>query len=569
MRTLTVVATIVIVSLLLAACTPPAPTAAPAKPAGAATAAPAAPSAAAAATKPAGTSSAPGGASPAPTPAPAAKIKRGGTLVYARTGDTNSWDPILQTSGDQLHELPISETLLRYHELDESTGKSEYRGELAESWQIVDPLTVVFKLRKGVKFQDGTDFNATAAKWTLDRAKNHPKSGAKVWAAFIKSVDVVDDATLRINLGYTSALLFPNLTRASGGSASSWSQMMSPAAAAKQGDSFDTQPVGTGPVMITQWARDDKATFKKWEGYWMKGADGQSLPYYDALTARVIPDPAALLSEMRAGSVHITQSAEPFMFPTIKTSPDLVLRSFPWAPWRIVFGLNQHKPPFKDNVKLRQAVQYGLDRKSLADATGFGEFLPNYYVLWSPDFPGWDESMPKYDFQPEKAKQLLKEAGYPDGLDFSFIVPTSAMQRQPGEIMQAQWAKVGLRARVDMMESIAARSKQKALDFESMITGMSPSLDAAHYERMYKCEGAANWSTYCNSELDKCLEEGQGTFDVNKRAETYKRCWKIVYEDALVGGVVLRPFFVLYNKTLKGLRYQSYAMDLREVWVDK
>jgi ABC-type transport system substrate-binding protein len=257
------------------------------------------------------------------------------------------------------------------------------------------------------------------------------------------------------------------------------------------------------------------------------------------------------------------------MFATIKSNPDLVLRSMPTAPWRIVFGLNQHRPPFKDNLKLRQALQFAIDRKAIADATGFGEFQPNYYVLSAPGFPGWDESLPRYDYQPEKAKQLLKEAGYPDGIDFGFIVPTSSMQRQPGEMIQAQLTKIGLRARMDVMESIAARSKQKALEFDSMITGMSPSLDMAHYERMYKCDGAANWSTYCNAELDKCLEEGQGTFDFDKRAETYKRCWKIIYEDALVGGAVLRPFFVLYNKTLKGLRYQSYAMDLREVWIDK
>jgi peptide/nickel transport system substrate-binding protein len=557
--------TVVVILSFLLACAAVSPTTAPTKPAApaVATAAPApavATSAPAAATKP---------AAAAPTAAPVAKVKRGGTLIYARNGDTNSWDPILQTSGDQLHELPLSETLLRYHELDETTGKSEYRGELAESWQIVDPLTIVFKLRQGVKFHDGTNFNAEAAKWVIDRAKTHPKSGAKVWSAFIKSVDAVDPYTLRLNLAYTSALVFANLTRASGGSASSWSQMISKAAVEKLGDDFGTQPVGTGPVMMVQWMRDDKALFKKFDGYWMKGADGQPLPYYDALTARVIPDPAALLSEMRSGAVHITQSVEPVMFATIKSNPDLVLRSMPTAPWRIVFGLNQHRPPFKDNLKLRQALQYAIDRKAIADATGFGEFQPNYYVLSAPGFPGWDESLPRYDYQPEKAKQLLKEAGYPDGIDFGFIVPTSSMQRQPGEMIQAQLTKIGLRARMDVMESIAARSKQKALEFDSMITGMSPSLDMAHYERMYKCDGAANWSTYCNAELDKCLEEGQGTFDFDKRAETYKRCWKIIYEDALVGGAVLRPFFVLYNKTLKGLRYQSYAMDLREVWIDK
>ncbi|MCL4534297.1 MAG: ABC transporter substrate-binding protein [Bacteroidetes bacterium] len=554
---------VVLVLFLIAACSPAAPTVAPPKPAAAPTAPPPASSPAAAVTAP------PASTAAAPAPTPAGKVKRGGTVVYARTGETNSWDPLLHQSGDNPLELPLYETLIRYDEVDEKTGKSEYRGELAESWETPDPNTVVLKLRKGVKFHDGSDFNAEVVKWDIERAKTHPKSVVKVWAAFIKSVDAVDANTVRLNLAYPTALVYPNLTRASGGSGSGWSMMISKAAAEKSGDAYERNPVGTGPVMMTQMLRDDKTTFKKWEGYWRKGVDGQPLPYYDGITARVILDPAVILVEMKAGTVHVTQNIEPYMFPQVKASPDFRLRVMPWAPIRFVFGFNPKAGPFADNLKLRQAAQYAVDRKAIADALGFGEFLPNYHVYWGPSFPGWDESLPHYDYQPDKAKQLMKEAGYPDGINFGFIAYPPPMYKQPAEMVQAQWAKVGLRAKLDAIETVAARSKQKAGDFDAAFWGGWPSLDPAHFSRMYKCDGSANWSNYCSKEMDACMDEGESLYDPAKRAEVYKRCQKIFYDDALVGGTHLRPFTLGNRSELKGVRVQAYLMDLQEAWLDK
>ncbi len=557
-----------IILVLVAACAPAAPASPTAAPTAAAKPAAVAPTAVVSTSGGAAApTSAPGAAAASPTPA--AKIKRGGTVVYARSGETNSWDPLYHQSGDNPLELPMYETLLRYDEVDEKTGKSEYRPELAESWTMPDPQTIVLKLRQGVKFHDGTAFNADSVKWQIERAKNDPKSRVKVWANYIKSVDVVDPNTVKLNLGYQTASALASLTRASGGSGSGWLMIVSKAAVEKWGDTYEMHPVGTGPAMMTELLRDDKTTFKKFDGYWRKGADGQPLPYYDGIVARVIVDPAVTLVEMKAGAVHVTQDVMPQMYPQFKSGGDLKMRLLPWAPIRFVFGFNQDKPPFKDNLKLRQAAQYAVDRKGIADALGFGEFAPNYHVYWAPGFPGWDESLPHYTYDPDKAKSLLKEAGYPDGVDFNFIAYPPAQYKQPAEMVQQQWARVGLRATLDAIETTAARAKQKSGDFQSAFWGGWPSLDPSGFNRMYKCDGSANWSNYCNKQMDACMDEGEQTVDPAKRAEIYKRCQKIAYDDALVGGTHLRPFALGYRGELKGVRVQAYLMDLQEAWIDK
>lgn len=554
-----------VIAVMLLACTPQAPTVVPTKAPVAPVATvpqapPSAPTAAPAATKPA--------AAPV-TPTPAVKIKRGGTIVYSTDTDSSNFDPVMPMGGVDI-DTSMGETLLRYHELDENTGKSEFRGQLAESWQQLDPLTIVFKLRKGVKFHDGSDFNAEVAKWVIERGKNHPKSVVKANAAFIKSVEVVDSSTLKINMAYPTALVFINFTAASGGNGSSWSVMLSKAAMDKYGEAyFENNFVGTGPFMLSQWLKGDRLVLKKFDGYWGKGADGNPLPYFDTLIRRIIADPAVALAEMRTGNVHATQFMEPFQYNLIKSSPELKLRIQRYAPIRFLFGFNQQTGPLANNLKLRQAAQYAIDRKSIADALGFGEFIPTGQVFWVPTFPGWDEKTPQYEYNPEKAKSLMAEAGYPNGVDVSLTTYSPPMWKQPAEIVQSQWNKVGLRTEIEAFDRTTAKNKLKAMEFQSTLFTMWPSPDPANYTRGLACDGAANWSSYCNKEVDKCLAEGEAEYDFNKRSEIYKRCQRMIYEDALIGATHWRPFTLTTRAELKGIRLQAISMDFFEAWLDK
>ncbi len=560
-------AILAVLAMAASACAPAAaPTVAPAK----STSAPVAATSAPAATKPA---AAPATAATAvPSAAPAAKVKRGGTITFAAPTETNTWDPLFTTVENVMVNMPVYETLLRYDLVDEKTGKHEFKGELAESWQIANPTTVVLKLQPGVKFHDGSEWNAEVAKWNFDRARTHPKSFAKSVTSVIKSVDIADPMTIKLTLAEPSATILHSMTRVAGGTGTAWPMMVSKRAVESMGEeAYGRKPVGTGPMKMVEWQMDSLADTRKWEGYWRKGADGQPLPYLDAIKGRIIRDPAVIMMELKAGSVDISHSTAPQDFNAVKANPDLVLQLLPWSASRQVFGFNpQGDTPWAKNVKVRQALQLALDREAMAKALGFGVAEPHYYPLWAADFPGYDQSVPKYGFDLPKAKQLMQEAGQANGFDIALdFQTTTPLADKASEMMQSMWKALNVKAELTGAVTVAFKDKLKAMRFDSATWGMTSSLDPAFYNRGYLCEGAANWNTYCNPELDKCMLEAGRLYDFKERDAVYKKCLTIVYEDAQVGGLYVRPSNLVYRKSVKGLRIQAFTVDMVEAWLDK
>lgn len=342
-------------------------------------------------------------------------VKRGGTLVVARKDGPAGFDPVMPESKDHMAELSMYEALVR-NDTDLKEGKSEITPGLAEAWERVDPKTIVFKLRKGVKFHDGSDFNAEVAKWNLERMWKDPKSAGARLAATFASVDVVDPYTLRISYKAPSAHQLLDLTNSTGGVGSAAPSMVSKAQMENVGEAaFATsKPSGTGPMKVVEWKSDDFITLMKFDNYWRKGADGKPLAYLDGMKNRAIPDTAVQLVEMKAGTVHVSggRSLTPDDLKTIGTSPDLRTILISWSPQRYYIGFNQEKEPFGKNLKLRQAAQYALDRETFAKVLAPGSGSLSYWLGWIPAWIGYDETLPRYEFNPDKAKALVKEAGY-------------------------------------------------------------------------------------------------------------------------------------------------------------
>ncbi len=467
-------------------------------------------------------------------------------------------------------EIALFEPLLRYAVVDFKEGKQDFVPQLAESWERIDPKTIVFKLQKGVKFHDGSDFNAAVAKWSLERMGNRPKSLSKMLAENFASLEVVDPYTLRINYKAPSALQLLNLTTGTAGTGAVGPGIVSKAYLEKVGEEvFHTQPSGTGAMKLVEWRKDSEIILTKFENYWKKGADGQPLPYLDGIRSRLILDPAMHLVELKTGTAHVSAVLTPTDLATVSKEPDLRAILIPWAPIRWFFGFNQEKEPFGKNLKLRQAAQYAVDRESLAKVFGLEAGRPNYWVGWISGMAGYDEKLPHYTFDPDKAAALLKEAGYPNGVDLVLQTETATAHRRVGEALQAMWSKMGIRAMVNPVEKIAGRQKIKLGEFESQINTMSPSPDTAHYNRFFTCEGAANWSNYCNRELDKCMFAGESEIDPKKRQEIYAGCQKIVYDDALRGGLFVVSSITVIRKEVNGLGMEGNSADLGEVWLDK
>ncbi|MCL4533949.1 MAG: ABC transporter substrate-binding protein [Bacteroidetes bacterium] len=538
---------------LLGACAPAAPTIAPTKPQLAPTAVPiAAPQ-----------------APPTVTPAPA--VKRGGILKYASNKDTDSWDPIFSGVNEAVSPLAVYETLVRWNLVDEKTGKHDIGPELAESWKFEDPTHLILSLRKGVKFHDGSDFNAEVVKWNLERARDDKKSLAKRLVENVSAVDVVDPYTVKLSLKAPSALTLPDLTRSTGGTGSSGTMMASKAAWEKLGgDSYASKPSGTGPMKFVGWARDDKTTVTRWESYWAKGVDGKPLPYIDGIEGRIIRDKAVILVELRTGTVDASYDAVPQAYESIKANPDLRLWLLPWAASRQMIGFNQDKPPFGGNIRLMQAAQYAVDREALAKTVGFGVGEPLNYGAWIPSWPGYDESLPRYEYNPTKAKQLVREAGFPDGVETELAFQTTTpLADKASEMIERMWNAVGIRTKLWSAETLAFKARNKAGEFQAANWYMSSSPDIAYYNRMYLSDGSANWSNFHDVEVDKCIREGASLIDFDTRDKVYKRCIKLVYETAALQGLYALPYNFVYRKEVKGVREQLIDLDLREVWLDK
>jgi peptide/nickel transport system substrate-binding protein len=551
-----------------ACASPAAPTATPAK--AAATSAPAV-----AATQPAAPATAAAKpvapASPAATAAaPVAKIKRGGVITMARTSAYNDMDPH-RTVADGPITTMLYDTLLDYTLVDEKTGKHELVPALAESYSVVDPKTIEFKLRKNVKFHDGSNWNADVAKWNIERIRDDKKSAGKHLVSEVDAVEIVDPNTIRMKLKAPWATLLINLTGTTGGAGGNATQIASKEAVDKGGDEIlSSKPVGTGPMVIDQWVRDDKIVMKKFPGYWKMGADGQPLPYLDGFIERTIRDTSVQLVELKANSIHIMENLDGKDVAGVKTNAELVYWEIPWANnARFTFGFNQERDPFKGNVKVRQAAQYAVDRENLAKVMGFGLAKPAYYVFWTPALLGYNESIPAYKFDLAKAKSLLAEAGFPNGFDLELMVTARDPDRKISEIVKQMWDNAGIRTKLDIIERLAAIDRSNTSNFQSYFWGQNASPDPDLQSRMIVCGRPSNWSRYCNTELDKCMAEGRGVYDAKQRQTVYEKCLRIVQEDALIGAGYLEPYNRVYQKAVKGLEVHWIQTDLRGTWYDK
>ncbi|MCL4533563.1 MAG: ABC transporter substrate-binding protein [Bacteroidetes bacterium] len=561
MRSLQTFGVVTLALLISGACTPAAPTSVPTKAPPAATVAPAAAATAAPTAAP---------KVAAPTATPAAKIKRGGVVTMARTSSYNDMDPH-RTVADGPITTMLYDTLLDYSMVDPNTGKHELAPMLAEAWKVIDPKTIEFKLRKGVKFHDGSDWNAEVAKWNIERIRDDKKSAGKHLVSEIETVEIADPLTIRLKLKVPWATLLINLTGTTGGAGGNATQMASKAAVDKGGDEIlSTKPVGTGPMVIDQWLRDDKVIMKKWDGYWKTGADGKPLPYLDGFVERVIRDTSVQLVELRSGNIQVMENADPKDVASIKSNPDLVYWEIPWANVaRFTFGFNQEREPFKGNVKVRQAAQYAIDRENLAKVMGFGLAKPAYYAFWTPALLGYNENIPNYKFDLAKSKQLLAEAGYPNGYDLNIMVTARDPDRKIGEIVKQMWDTAGIRTTLDIIERLAAIDRSNAGNFQSYFWGQNASPDPDLQSRMIVTGRPSNWSRYSNPELDKCMADGRSVYENQERQKIYERCLRIVQEDALIGSGYLEPYNRVFNKSVKALQVHWIQTDLRETWLDK
>ena len=306
---------------------------------------------------------------------------------------------------------------------------------LAESWEVSPDLrTYTFKLRKGVKFQNGEPFNAQAVKFSFTRAGSE-KSTNKDKRTFssMEAISAMDDTTLVI----VNKELDPDFLFLMG-------QATAIIVEPKSADSNATKPVGTGPYKLDSWNKGSSVTLSKWDGY----RNAASVKLKKA-TFRFISDPAAQVASLLAGDVDAFPRVTPRGVPQFKSNPKFqVVVSGSRA--KTILAINNKKKPL-DDVRVRRAIAMAIDRKAVIQGAGdgYGSPIGSHYV---PGAPGYVDVTSVNAYNPEQARALLKEAGITTPLELTLTLPPPPYARQGGEVIAAELAKIGITAKLQNVE---------------------------------------------------------------------------------------------------------------------
>ena len=454
-----------------------------------------------------------------------------GTLVVGLVAEPVNLDPAQVTDlNSNRVGRRIVETLVTFP--DEST---QVVPGLAESWAISkDGLKYTFKLRKGVSFHDGTPLNAEAVKFSIERQiiPEHPfnKLGKYPFANYffgnVKAVEAVDPQTVEFILKEPRASFLAVLTA---GAAS----IVSPTAVRKLGVDYPLTPVGTGPFKFVAWDRGQRVVLEKNAGYWKHPVK------IDRVIYRPIVEGQARLTELLTGALDLIVDTPPDFVPQLESNPKvMVLKQVGVHVWYL--GINNQKKPF-DDKRVRQALNYAVNKEALVRDVlkGTGSFsrgpvLPN---TW-----GADAALKAYPYDPERAKKLLAEAGYPSGFSTTLWVPESGSGMQlpvaMSTVIQSNLKAVGVNVALQTMEWGAylakLRTKEQDLFALSWMAG-NEDPDLVMYPLLHSSQwtpNGPNRALYKNEKYDELLHQARLTTDQKKRAELYREAQRVLVDDA-------------------------------------
>jgi peptide/nickel transport system substrate-binding protein len=400
-------------------------------------------------------------------------------------------------------------------------------GGLAESWRSVDDLTWEFKLRKGVKFQNGEPMNAAAVKFSIDRVLDPAqKSYLRDRFKGITSVQVGDDLTVRLKTDKPNPVLLERLTNLA---------ILPPAYVKDKGDAFIAKnPVGTGPYRFVEWSRGQRLVVEASPSYW--GAQ----PAVKTLVFRPIPEVATAIAEMMAGSVDFIRLVPPDQIPAIEGSGKAYITTAPII--RVIFinfdvaGRAGAGPT--QNIKVREAISHAVDVDGIITHVLGGRGLKLGTVVNPMKF-GYDPSIKPVPYDPAKSKQLLAEAGVAPGTKLEFMTYSGSViaSRQVGDAVSGYLNKVGLQTNHQHIEDIGLSSnlertgKLKDIYLASWGSWSVFDADMILYPRFHSSEAFAYGR---DPKLGEWLDVGRNTVNAGKRMEAYRQVQKYVADNYLV-----------------------------------
>ncbi|ESY19579.1 MULTISPECIES: ABC transporter substrate-binding protein [unclassified Mesorhizobium] len=420
--------------------------------------------------------------------------------------------------------------------------------DLAESWAISDDGKVyTFKLRTGVKFHDGSDFDAGDVKFSLDRARaDNSVNAQKALFAAIDTVEVVDPTTVKVTLKNPQGSFLYNM---------GWGDAV--IVAPESADTNKEKPIGTGPFKFQSWAKGSSITLVKSDTYW--GAPVS----LDKAEFRIVPDAAAAVPALLSGDIQAFPFFDPDSVAQVKDDPrfKVVIGS---TEGETILAINNKKPPF-DKLEVRQAIAFALDRKAIIDGASAGLGVPIGSHM-SPASKAYVDLTGLYPHNVDKAKELLKQAGLENGIKATLKLPPPSYARLGGEIIASQLRDVGIDLEIIPVEWAQWLDQVfTKKDYDLTIVSHTEPNDIDIYSRK------DYYFNYDNPAFDKIIAELNLTSDDAKRNTLLGEAQKILADDAVVGFLYELPKVGVWDAKLQGLWENApiQANDLTKVkWAD-
>jgi peptide/nickel transport system substrate-binding protein len=479
--------------------------------------------------------------------AAAQKPVYGGTLTIALAAEPSGLDPTTNPSAaiKRVVHYNLLESLLK---VDRNGGVVP---ALAKTYTVSkDGKEYAFTLHPGIRFHDGKPCTAEDVKYSFERLLD-PKTAApyRMYYESIESIQVVDPLTVRFKMKKVDSNFLFNVARGDA------------VIVSRQGiDKLKSAPIGTGPFKLAEWKRGDSVTMVRNPDYYRKG-----IPYLDGVVFKFIPDPSAQLAALRAGDVDvIAYDLAPENAPALEKDPRFkVLRGNTTTD--VIMAMNHSRKPFND-LKVRQAITLAVDRRAVIQGAvaGYGTPIGSHM---DPTNPYYVDLSGLYPYNPEKARQLLAEAGYPHGFEAVLKLPAPyAYARRSGEIIADQLSRVGIQLNLEVIQMGQWVDRVfKNADYDLTIIGHAEPFDIEIYGR------PNYYFRYDNPKFREIMKKAEGEMEVKARKKIYEQAQRMLADDFVNVYLFAYPALPAMKKEVMNWwkDYPTIVADATEVYIQK
>jgi peptide/nickel transport system substrate-binding protein len=469
-----------------------------------------------------------------------------GTLTIGIPTDINTLDP---TMGPEVNSLNVAFSVMEPLLFQDAQGNLKPR--LAESWEVVDNTTYIFRLRKNVKFHNGEPFNGQAVEYSWKRSQEKHRAN-KTNCSTISRIDILDDHTIKVVTEKPDPVLLKRMANVT-------CAIFPPKATAAGGDeAASLKPIGTGPYILSSWVKGEHITFKANPNYYLPG-----VPKVETLVWRAIPEAAARVAALQTGQIDIALRIPPHQVATLERDGNLRISSaLSTRTYYIAFNnmTTGKGTPIMD-PRVRQAMNHGTDLQAIIRSVYNGQAQRVNSLIGNVQF-GHDPTLLPMVYDPNRAKQLLAEAGVPNGFKVGLACPSGAYanDKEACQAIAGSLAKIGIEIDLQIMESnrfwdLQAKKQLPPLFFDGVGDRF---VDPAQQLRGVAHPGS-NWTAFEKKEFTDLIDQGASTVDQEQRKRIYAKLAREMQADP--------PFLFLWQvKNFEGVRkrVQGYTTQSNE-----